>query len=296
MSISFDVSQFAKKIKPRRTILYAPSMEIKKVEKATLLSKLDTVALDLEDGVPQSMKETARNSIISFLSTKKRILPELAIRINSLQTKDSMLDLNNVLMNENVSKKCKTLIMSKVEDPDEVKFVSRWLNLNNSSHIKILAMIETPLGITNIDKICKSSEMLDGLIFGAEDFRTSSGIGRDLGDIPIQFARSKIVSSSKSYNLQAIDMISLDFKNEENVIKDSKNSKTFGFTGKQVIHPMQIECVNKAFLPNENELQNAINLMKIFIKAQNNGKGVFGSNGQMVELPHIKDAIQTLIF
>lgn len=272
-------------------------MEIKKLEKASMLKGLDTVVFDLEDGVPMNLKPIGRKNIIEYLSKPRTIIPELAIRINAVDSKESMKDLNEVLLNESIAKQFKSLVIAKVEDPDEVRFVSRWLKLNNYEHMKILALIETPLGLTKINEICKSSPALDAIIYGAEDYRSASGISKEFGDSPIMYARSSLVASARAHNLQVIDMTSLDFKRSENVIKEAQLSKSFGFTGKQVIHPMQIECVNQAYAPSEKDINNSIELITRFIRTQIvEGKGVYGAEGNMVELPHVKDAVQTLIY
>ena len=296
MSLKFDVSAIVKNLKSRRQILYAPSMELKKLTKAAALKNLDTVAFDLEDGVPPLKKALGRENIKAFLNDKTtKVIPELSLRINSLDSEESMKDLNEIMLDKKCSERIQTIIIPKVEDPEEVRFVDRWLSLNGIKSTKILAMIETPAGLNRVVDICKSSKKVDAIIFGAEDYRAASGILR--GSIePIQYARSAIVAAARAANVQCIDMTSVDFKNKENVIKEAIDSRNFGFTGKQVIHPMQIDCVNKGFMPTEKEAKQYEKMIQSFVRTTCvEGKGVIGQNGMMIELPHIADAINKLI-
>lgn len=296
MTFSLNVRSLISGLRTRRQVLYAPSSEIKKLRKASTMKNLDTAAFDLEDGVTQPNKDKARKNIVTYLKENPTIIPEFAIRTNSLNSVDGMKDLNQVLLDPAVGKRLQCLIMPKVEDVDELKFADRWLHFNGLDHVRILAMIETPLGLTHVNDFCTSTKKLDGLIFGAEDFRSAAGIAHAAGEPAILYARSAIVTAARAYNLQAIDMTSLDFRREENCIKDAVGTRQLGFTGKQVIHPMQIGCVNKVFTPDAKEMVECTKMIQTFVKnCTVAGKGVVDNDGMMVELPHITDAIRRLI-
>ena len=295
MCFSLNVKSLISGLRTRRQVLYAPSAEIKKLRKAAEMKALDTAAFDLEDGVTQPNKDKARKNIVTFLKENPKIIPEFAIRTNSLNSVDGMKDLNQVLLHPAVGKRLQCLIMPKVEYVDELKFADRWLHLNGMDQVRILAMIETPLGLTRVNDFCTATKKLDGLIFGAEDFRSAAGISHAAGEPAILYARSAIVTAARAFTLQAVDMTSLDFRREENCIKDAIGTRQLGFTGKQVIHPMQIGCVNKVFTPDEKEMKECAKMIQAFVKNCNFGKGVVDNDGMMVELPHITDAIRRLI-
>lgn len=296
MAFSLNVRSLISGLRTRRQVLYAPSSEIKKLRKAAEMNNLDTAAFDLEDGVTQANKDKARKNIVKFLNENPQIVPEFAIRTNSLNSHDGMKDLNQVILDSAVGKRLQCLIMPKVEDVDELKFADRWLHFNGLDHVRILAMIETPLGLTRVNDFCTSINRLDGLIFGAEDYRSAAGISHAAGEIAILYARSAVVTAARAHNLQAIDMTSLDFRREENCIKDAIGTRQLGFTGKQVIHPMQIGCVNKVFTPDAKEMAECTKMIQTFVKnCAIEGKGVVDNGGMMVELPHITDAIRRLI-
>lgn len=294
--LNLDVKALVSGARRRRQVLYAPGAEIKKLAKTTQMEGLDTAVFDMEDGVSPLKKDIARKNIVSYLATKPTIKPELAVRINSLASRDGMKDLNEVVLNPVVGKRMEVLILPKVEDPDEIKFIDRWLTYNDFGHARVLAMIETPLGLTKVNDIAAQSKKVDGIIFGSEDFRSAAGIDRSAGDNTILYARSAIVAAARAYGLQAIDMTSLDFRNPENVFKDAIISRQLGFTGKQVIHPMQIACVNRAYTPNADEVKRLTKMIGDFVKTfLVDGRGVIDNGGVMVELPHITDAMKSLM-
>lgn len=296
MTFRLNVRSLISNLRTRRQVLYAPSFEIKKLMKAVTISNLDTAVFDLEDGVPPQSKSIARQNIVSYISQKPRIIPEFAVRINNLNSSDGMKDLNEVILNPIVGNRLQCLVLPKVESVDELKFADRWLRLNQFDHVRILAMIETPLGLTQVNQLCNVTKKLDGLIFGAEDFRSAAGISHAAGEPAILYARSAIVTAARAYGLQAIDMTSLDFRRPENCIKDAISSRQLGFTGKQVIHPMQIACVNQVFTPDEKEMKQCQEMIARFLKNYVGGnKGVVDNDGVMVEFPHITDAIRKLV-
>ena len=296
MSLNLDVKSLFSGLRTRRQILYAPSAEIKKLQKAATIKGLDTAVFDLEDGVSPQNKDIARKNIVKYIETNPVIGPEFAIRTNSISSIEGMRDLNQVFLNPSVAKRLQCMIIPKLEEADELKFVDRWLHFNGLDHVRVLGLIETPLGLTKLNEICTASKRLDGLIFGAEDFRSAAGIAHAAGEPAILYARSKIVTYARAHNLQAIDMTSLDFRRAENCIKDAISTRQLGFTGKQVIHPMQIECVNKVFTPDAKEMEQCSKMISGFVKNYLvAGKGVVDNDGVMVELPHITDAIRRLL-
>lgn len=251
------------------------------------------VCMDLEDGVPLIHKKLARTNVLKFLDEKPNINSDLALRINPIDSKVGLEDLIYILREKTI---INSVIIPKSETVDEIKFVNRFLDLKGLQDVKIFALIETPKGLVNVNKIARSGGHLNGLIFGAEDFKSSAGIAKKETGNALLFARSKIVFAARANNLQSIDMVSLDFRRKEVVESDAKVTKSLGFSGKQVIHPMQIEVVNQVFRPTEQEVLESENLLKIFVKSLSDGKGVSNQNGTMIELPHIKEAIQNLVF
>ena len=295
MSIRLDVNSIIKSGRQRRQILYAPSNQLKKLQKGATLSNLDVIAFDLEDGVNPSQKDIARKTLHEFLRNKPSIKPELAVRINALDSQDSMKDLNEIFLDPIIQSQVKCIIMPKVEDVHEIDFLERWLRFNNMKNTKLLAMIETPLGLTKVNSIASRSPLVEGLIFGAEDFKSAAGISKIPPPHTLDFARSSIVTAARAFGKQAIDMVSLDFRHPEIIKAEALESKAIGMTGRQVIHPMQVEIVNSAFSPTQKEQEKYIQTIKTFVKTWSSGKGVFeNESGTMVELPHVTDAIRQL--
>lgn len=292
MSVGFSVSSFFHSFNFGRALLYTPSHELKKLQKIPQIKNLDIVCMDLEDGVPLIYKELARSNVLKFLDEKPIIKSDLALRINAIDSKVGLKDLISILQEQT---RINTIIIPKSETVDEIKFVNRFLDLQGLLNVKIFALIETPKGLVNVNKIAKIGGHLNGLVFGAEDFKSAAGIAKQESGNALLFARSKIVFAARANNLQSIDMVSLDFRRKEVVENDAKITKSLGFSGKQVIHPMQIEVVNQVFRPTDKEVLESEHLLKIFVKSLSDGKGVCNQNGTMIELPHIKEAIRNLV-
>eukprot|EP01130_Rhizamoeba_saxonica_P007744 TRINITY_DN3144_c0_g1_i1.p1 TRINITY_DN3144_c0_g1~~TRINITY_DN3144_c0_g1_i1.p1 ORF type:complete len:122 (-),score=30.65 TRINITY_DN3144_c0_g1_i1:9-374(-) len=99
------------------------------------------------------------------------------------------------------------------------------------------------------------------------------------------YPRSKIVTYSSAYNIDAIDMVCIEYKNEEKLIEECINGLEMGFTGKQAIHPNQISPIYKHFCPSEETIDFAIAIVQGFEKHQTEGKGAFELNGKMIDMP-----------
>jgi citrate lyase beta subunit len=174
-SVTLNLQSLLTDLRPHRHILYASASELPKLSKANQFRTLDTAVFDLEDGVPPNKKDFARKTLTTNLSSTPTILPESAVRINSLSSLSGVEDPQEAILNPTVTK------LIKLEDPDEFRFINRWLTLNNFDQTRVLDLIETPLGLTRAYDFCCVSSQLDGFIFGAEDFRSASGISLQTG-------------------------------------------------------------------------------------------------------------------
>merc|ERR1711879_780840 len=110
-----------------------------------------------------------------------------------------------------------------------------------------------------------------GCVFGSDDFCADMGIDRDIN--ALLYARQKIATVCHAFDLDAIDAVYIDFKDEAGLIKQSKQGKSFGFSGKQLIHPAQITPVNEAFTPSAVKLDWARGLVTEFERAEADGRG-----------------------
>jgi citrate lyase beta subunit len=159
--------------------------------------------------------------------------------------------------------------------------------------IRILVDVETAKGILNLKEIA-SHPRLDALIFGGEDFAASLGATRTRDALELLFARQATVTAAAAFGLQAIDIVTIDFKDIEALRKESEFGAQLGFTGKQIIHPAQVEPVQAAFTPNEEAIVQAQRIVETFEASQKEGKGAYALEGKMIDMPLLKNAQKVL--
>ncbi|GAP11620.1 citrate lyase beta subunit [Bellilinea caldifistulae] len=278
----------------RRAMLYVPADDVRKIHKAAGLD-VDSICLDIEDGVAVNRKSDARENIPAALRTINFGRSERLVRINPLGSGLAEEDLRAVL-----SAQPDGIVLPKVEGADEVRWVCQHIaaaehaNGWKSGSIGLLVLIETPQALLNLREICTADPRLQGLIFGAEDFTGSIGASRSRDALELLYARSTVVIHAAAFNLQAMDMVWLDLQDLEGLRREAQAGAAMGFTGKQIIHPNQVQPVQEAFTPSEEAIQSAMRIIEAAQVYQEAGKGAFSLDGKMVDAPVIKSALRVL--
>ncbi len=278
----------------RRALLYVPGDDRHKIEKAITLH-VDSICLDLEDGVAANCKNEARLVIGKALKELDFSDSEKLVRINTAQSGKLDGDLEVV-----VQEKPDGIVLPKVENAVAIKKVSDKLSdfeLKKgweSGKIRMIAICESAAGILNLDEICHADPRLDAVIFGGEDLAADLGAKRTRDAKEILVARSLVVLHAAAAQIQAIDLVCTDFHDIELVRSEAEEGARMGFNGKQVIHPNQVEVVQNAFTPSAEEIQDAIEIVLAFQKNSGLGKGAFALDGKMVDLPVVKRAQNVL--
>lgn len=264
---------------------------------------VDSLVYDLEDSVTPLKKEEARRSLCSFLGDSddgklvrqaRYINGEVAVRINAVGTQWCEGDLREVLKIPEL----KTLVVPKVNSPLDLKFVvdairhHRPQSSTSAAPINILALIESAIALSSLSAICKcSSEYLRGLIFAAEDFALDLSITRTPSLSEFLYARSAIVTEARAHKLDdVIDLVCTEYKgpnSSRQLEAECENGRRMGFTGKQCIHPSQVDIVQRAFAPSMDELSWAVRLLVAEPKAEKGGRGAWTLDGKMIDAPVI---------
>jgi citrate lyase beta subunit len=191
------------------------------------------------------------------------------------------------------------IVIPKVEDPKQVQWASEFIEaaeLQNGwslNSIRILVDVETPKGILNVKEIA-SHPRLDALIFGGEDFAAALGATRTPEAIELLYARQAVLTAAAANGLQAIDMVAIDFHDLEALGREAALGAGLGFTGKQIIHPAQVEPVQTAFTPSGAAIAWARRIVDGFEASKKDGKGAFALEGKMVDMPLVKNAQKVL--
>jgi len=131
---------------------------------------------------------------------------------------------------------------------------------------------------------------LDAVIFGAEDYTASIGAKRSGGMQEILWARSSVIAHCAAFDKQAIDMVSINFRDPIQLKIECAAGAMLGFDGKQIIHPSQVEIAQTAFTPSDEEIEDALALITAFEDHTSLGQGAFEFHGKMVDMPLVKQA------
>ncbi|MGZ9224968.1 MAG: HpcH/HpaI aldolase/citrate lyase family protein [Anaerolineales bacterium] len=278
----------------RRALLYMPGDDRRKIEKATTLGA-DCICMDMEDGVAVTRKAEARAVIAQAMKELDFGKSERCIRINSFDSGYEEFDLAAALATNPDS-----IVMPKIETAEQVKWVSEHIETYElSSNVKIgsirlLIGVETAKGILNLKEIAEADKRLEAIIFGAEDYAASIGATRTKEATEVLYARSAVITACAANDLQAIDMVYIDFRDTEGLRVEAWQAAGFGFSGKQVIHPDQVVPVQEAFTPSDEAIAYAQRVVETFISSQKDGKGAYALDGKMIDMPLLKNAQKVL--
>src|SRR5688572_4868293 len=277
----------------RRALLYMPGDDWKKINKALTL-EVDCVCMDMEDGVALNRKSYARATVAKALKELDFGKSEKLARINAVGSGFEKDDIETVLPGHPDG-----IVIPKVEALEQIQWASEIIEAVELAQgwgvnsIRMLVGVETAKGILNLKEIA-SHPRLDGLIFGAEDFAASIGATRSRAAWEVMYARSAIVTHAAAFNLQAIDMVFIDFKDALNLKIEAAQGAAMGYSGKQIIHPAQVEPVQTAFTPSDEAISYANRLVQAFEQHQAQGTGAFALDEKMIDMPLLKNAQKVL--
>lgn len=261
-----------------------------KIEKGAA-SGVDSVIMDLEDGVALSNKAAARETVAAALREINFGRTEKLVRINPVGSEFYADDLMATLEAHPDG-----YVLPKVETPSHVQIVSEYLSAAESAQgwtpgtIALIAIIETARGVINLREIAASDLRLSALIFGAEDLAGDLGATRTAEGWEVFYARSAVVTHAKAFGMQAIDSIYPALDDPDGLAAETRRAIGMGYTGKLAIHPRQIPVIQDAFTPSDDEINAAQRLIEAHTAQQIAGRGVFELDGKMVDMPMVRAA------
>lgn len=283
-----------------RSLLFVPADDARKLDKA-MASGADAVIVDLEDSISAQGKADARVSAAAFIGNagKATHRPRLLVRINGLATGLADADLDAV-----VPARPDAIMLPKAEGGADIvradaKLAAREAIAGLSDGcIKIVAIAtETATALFLAGTYGGASARLEGLTWGGEDLSAELGAetNRDSnGDFldPYRLARALCLAGAAAARVQAIDTVTVDFRNVAALRRESEEARRDGFTGKMAIHPAQVPIINEVFTPSAAAVAQARAVIAAF-EAQPN-KGTVGIDGLMYDRPHLDRARQLL--
>lgn len=279
----------------QRSELAVPGSNPALFEKA-LNSAVDYVFLDLEDAVAPGDKEQARINVIQALLDLdwRGAGKTISVRINGLDTHYMYRDVVDLM--EQAGDRLDTILIPKVGVPSDVYMVEAMVNQIEQgkgfeTQVGLEALIETALGMANVEAIAAYGGRLEALHFGVADYAASNrartvnigGLNPDYPGDQWHFALSRMTVACRAYGLRAIDGPFGDFKDPDAYRAAARRAAALGIEGKWAIHPSQIELANEIFSPPEAEVDRARRILKELEIAAAEGRGAAAVDGKMID-------------
>ena len=267
-----------------RSMLFAPGNKYELLQKFSKIQP-DIAIIDLEDAVPNSEKQVARENLQKYAQEDKTAVTTY-VRVNALVSEHFEEDIRSM------PPQIAGIVIPKVNDPSDIERATQAIERNSVS-AKILVGIETVKGLMSVQDIFGTASVF-AAYFGAEDYIHDLGGLRTDGNDEVLFARTQIGISSRLFGVPVVDQIVADFSDSERFMKEAQQAKSLGFTGKLCIHPSQVPLANQSFSSTPEEIQQAIELLKVYDEAVANGTASIVYNGQMVDEALAKQARRIL--
>ena len=274
-----------KPITPRRSVLYMPGSNLRAMQKARTLP-CDAVILDLEDAVAPDQKELARVQVTDMVRQKGFGKREVIIRINALATPWGAADFAAAK-----AAAPDAVLVPKISATAELAALESRLG---DSNCRLWAMIETPQAILRLESLAAAGGRLSCFVMGTNDL-VKELHGRHTEDrAGIAAALTLAVAAARANHLAVLDGVYNDINNLPGFEGACRQGQAFGFDGKTLIHPSQIDPCNQIFAPDAAEVAAARKIIAAFDAPENLGKGAIALDGRMVERLHADIARQTV--
>lgn len=270
--------------KPLRSVLFLPAGNARAVQKARTLP-CDAIVLDLEDATGPEHKHFARAAAVQALSDGGFGDRTVAVRVNALDTRWGADDLDALR-----SARPDAIVAPKVGSAGDVRDYAGRL----PDGVCLWAMVETCRGVLCLRDIVGASERLTALVVGTNDL--SKEMRRPLGSDrrALHAALSAAVLAARSCGLQVVDGVFNALEDTDGLRAEAEEGRAFGFDGKSLIHPSQIEAANRAFSPSDEETAWARAVAAAYTDPANAEAGAIRLEGRMVERLHLEAARRIL--
>jgi len=297
-----------------RSELAVPGSNPAMFEKAAK-SAADIVFLDVEDAVAPDDKAQARKNIVEGLNDIDWGRKTMMVRINGLDTHYMYRDVVDIV---EACPRLDMILIPKVGTAADVYAIDMMVTqietaMGRTKRIGFEVLIETALGMANVEAIAQSSKRLEAMSFGVADYAASTrarttvigGVNKDSGVLtdrdadgnreyfwtdPWHAAQTRMMVACRAYGLRPIDGPFGDFSDTDGYLAAANRAAVLGYEGKWAIHPSQIELANQVYTPSEAEVTRARRIMQAMDEAAKAGKGAVSLDGRMIDIASIRMA------
>jgi (S)-citramalyl-CoA lyase len=265
-----------------RSWLFTPATRPDRFAKAAAAGA-DVAILDLEDAVAPKDKAEARATALDYLAGKpdNRLLH--ALRINGLDTRAGISDLEAFLGS---TADPDFLVLPKTETSGHLQILERLLRAAGKRG-RLVGIIESARGLAAVEAIAAATPRLAGLMLGAADM--AADLGAATAWQPLAFARERLITACALAGVTPVDAPFFDLHDEAGLKQEVAAAVAFGFNAKAAIHPAQVGVINAALTPTADEVHKAGAILA------ENAKGVGSVDGQMIDEAVARKARRTLV-
>ena len=275
--------------RPRRSVLYMPSSNERALEKAKTLP-VDALILDLEDAVAPDAKDAARENACAAARSGDYGRRELTIRVNGLGSQWHDDDLAAA-----AAAGPDAVVVPKVNSADEVRALVVAMEAAGApAHTRLWAMVETPVAVLHAEEIARASDRLACLVLGTNDLYKELGATFAPGRAAIAASLQLALLAARAAGVSIVDGVFNDVKDADGFLAEARQGREWGFDGKTLIHPGQVEAANEVFAPSDPQVEDARAVIAAFEQAKAEGRGVATLNGRLIENLHVDTAQKVL--
>lgn len=277
-----------------RSLMFVPAHNQKLLD-SSLHRDADVLLLDIEDSVPPTDKQTARNNILEFVKRPEAQGKVIFPRVNDRESGELLRDLYQLTVDGIAG-----FMYPKSTKEEDVYFVGKLLETIEYEKgipvgtFKLIPLIETVGAIVNIKDICTACNRVIAVAFGCEDYVTDLGGKHDPEGQSIFYARNAIVNAARATGVLPIDTVHIKVHDLEDLEKNLILAKNLGFEGMLVLNPKELPLVNQYFAPSEEEVAWAEEMVQLTAEAKAEGKGVAVKEGKFIGPPMLKMAEKIL--
>ncbi len=274
---------------PQRSVIYLPASNARAIDKVRTLA-CDAVILDLEDSVAPEAKASARAQLAQALTDGGFGRRTVVVRINGLDTPwgEADLDLVNAVAPDAV-------LAPKIGDAGDIARYDTWLS-KAPERVQLWAMVETCRALLHLDHIgaAARTSRLSCLVMGTNDLAKEMGAEPGPDRAPLWAAFTLTIAAARANGLAVLDGVFGELDNPNGLRAECEQARAFGFSGKTLIHPNQIDACNVAFQPSAARVAWARAVIAAFADPDNQAKGVVRVQGGMAERLHLAQAEQVM--
>ncbi len=274
--------------RPRRSMLYVPGCNMRYLNKARTL-RVDSVILDLGDPILVEKKVESRRNVVEAVLAGGYGRREVVVRVNDLDSPWGREDVKAV-----AGTGADAVLFPNIESRADVEEALALLDASGGSHLPLMLMIESPIGVLRAEEIAAASDRIACIVMATSDLLNQLHGRRTPDRVAVVHSLAHVLLAGRAYDRAVVDGISTDLKDMQSFEYGCRLARDLGFDGKSLVHPFQLPYCNDAFTPKPHDLVAANEVIEALEHAHREGRGTVVVSGRLVEGHHVKAARRLL--